>query len=71
MSETADRLVHMANQIARNFAAQGEETAIAATTEHIRLFWDPRMVATILEVEHDALNPIAGGAVKMLATERQ
>ena len=70
MSGTADRLVYMANQIARNFAAQGEEAAIAATAEHIRLFWDPRMKAAIIDVDHDALNPIARGAVKTLATGR-
>lgn len=71
MSETVDRLVYMANQIARNFAAQGEEAAIAATAEHIRLFWDPRMRAAIIGVDHDALNPIASGAVKVLAAGRQ
>ena len=70
MSGTADRLVYMANQIARNFAAQGEEAAIAATAEHIRLFWDPRMKAAIIDVDHDALNPIARGAVNTLATGR-
>ena len=67
MSETTDRLVYMANQIARNFAAQGEETAIAATTEHIRLFWDPRMRAAIMKADQSALNPIASVAVKMLS----
>ena len=37
------RLVMMANQIARAFAAQGQERAIAKTAEHIKAFWDPRM----------------------------
>ena len=43
MSETGESVVRMANQIARNLMAQGEEAAFAGTAEHIRLFWDPRM----------------------------
>ena len=39
------RLVTMANQIARNLAQ--EHDPAAATAEHIRLFWDPRMKAAI------------------------
>lgn len=48
-----DRLIHMANQIARNLAPQGDEAAVAATADHIRLFWDPRMKSQIL-AHHDA-----------------
>lgn len=44
----AGKLIHMANQIARNFAALGDEAAIAATAEHIRKFWDPRMKAALV-----------------------
>ena len=43
-----DKLVHMVNQIARAFAVEGEARAIAATAEHLRLFWDPRMRREIL-----------------------
>jgi len=53
----------MANQIARNFAVQGDDAAIAATAEHIRLFWDPRMKAAILADDRTALSPIAAAAV--------
>lgn len=42
-----EKLVYMANQIARNFASQGEARAVASTAEHIRKFWDPRMRARI------------------------
>ena len=49
-AETSQRLVYMANQIARNFAAQGEDAAIAATADHIRLFWDPRMKSKAFEL---------------------
>lgn len=42
-----EKLVYMANQIARAFAYQPHEQAVAATAEHIRKFWEPRMRATI------------------------
>ncbi len=64
------RLRHMADQIARNFAAQGEEEAIAATAEHIRLFWDPRMKAALLADARGegraALSPVVAAAVARL-----
>jgi len=62
----AAHLIYMANQIARNFAAQGEKAAITATAQHIRDFWDPRMKAAILADDHAALNPIARAAVERL-----
>jgi formate dehydrogenase subunit delta len=61
-----ERLVHMANQIARNFAAQGDEAATAATVEHIRLYWDPRMREGIRAADRSALCPIAAAAVERL-----
>jgi len=60
------RLIYMANQIARNLAAQGETTAIVATAQHLRDFWDPRMKAAILAVDRTALDPIARAAVERL-----
>jgi formate dehydrogenase subunit delta len=41
------KLVMMANQIGKAFAAQGEARAIPAIARHIELFWDPRMRAQI------------------------
>jgi formate dehydrogenase subunit delta len=38
-----NKLVIMANQIARFFAAQGEERALPQIADHIEKFWDPRM----------------------------
>ena len=61
-----DRLRYMANQIARNFAVQGDEAAIAATAQHIRDFWDPRMRAAILADDRSVLEPIARAAVERL-----
>ena len=60
------KLRMMANQIARNFAAQGEEAAIAATAQHLRDFWDPRMKAAILADDRAALEPLAREAVERL-----
>ena len=45
MSETLDRLVYMANQIARNLATQADAEAMIA--DHIDKFWDPRMKTMI------------------------
>ncbi len=62
-----DHLIYMADQIARNFAVQGEEEAVAATAQHIRDFWDPRMKAAILAADRNAFSPIVGAAVVRLA----
>lgn len=62
-----ERLTYMANQIARNFAAQGDAEAIAATRQHLADFWDPRMKAAILAGERSGLDPIARAAVERLA----
>lgn len=43
MHSKADKLVMMANQIARNTAIQGEDRAVAATLSHFKNFWEPRM----------------------------
>lgn len=60
------RLRRMANQIARNLAAGGHETAVSATCEHISLYWDPRMKAAILADDPEALDPIAREAIARL-----
>ena len=52
-------LIYMANQIARNLAAQGEAVAIAQTAQHLRDFWDPRMIAAIRALDPAALDPAA------------
>ncbi len=59
-------LRHMVDQIARNFAVQGDEQAIAATAEHLRLFWDPRMKAAIRADDRAMLSPIAAAAVERI-----
>ena len=61
------QLHYMANQIARNLAAGGENAAIAATARHLTDFWDPRMKAAILASDMTQLSPIARAAVERLA----
>ena len=59
-------LVAMANQIARNLAAQGEESAIAQTAQHITDFWDPRMKAGIAAEDRSSFSPIVSRALDLL-----
>jgi formate dehydrogenase subunit delta len=69
MMSPAQRLVYMANQIARNFAAQGADVAALAVADHIAAFWDPRMKAQIFAMqgaEGAGLEPIAARAVTLL-----
>jgi formate dehydrogenase subunit delta len=61
-----ERLRYVADQIARNFAALGEEQAIAATADHIAKFWDPRMKAQILASDRAALSPPVAAALERL-----
>ena len=64
-----DKLVYMANQIARNFAAMGGDEAMAATARHRIDVWDPRMKARIRSLALDRageLSPVAAAAVARL-----
>ena len=57
---TLERLVYMANQIARNFEAIGHDAAAAATADHIASIRDPRMKQRIFAFR-------AGGAAGLSA----
>jgi len=70
-SSSIAKLVYMANQIAREFAAQHPDEATQATYDHLWHFWDPRMRQLIvehLEAGGDDLNEVAKAAVEMLKT---
>lgn len=59
---THDRIVSMANQIARAFAAEGEARAVPQIADHIDKFWDPRMKAALakhLEAGGEGLSDLA------------
>jgi formate dehydrogenase subunit delta len=64
-----ERLVYMANQIARNLIVGGHGHAVATTADHIASFWDPRMKAMIfahLEAGGEGLSDAARDAITLL-----
>jgi formate dehydrogenase subunit delta len=68
--QTLDKLIYMANQIAREFASQRPGEAAEATWDHLWHFWDPRMREAIvahLEAGGDGLSDDARVAVAKLA----
>ena len=68
-SHTLDKLVYMANQIAREFGFQQPDQAAEATADHLRRYWDPRMRGMIrkhVEAGGEGLGEIARAAVVML-----
>jgi formate dehydrogenase subunit delta len=68
---TAERVVAMANQIARNMATQRHDAAAAAVADHIAKFWDPRMKALVFahaEAGGAGLDTLAAEAVDLLRT---
>lgn len=66
---TDDKLVYMANQIARNFEAMGYDRAARATEDHMISFWDPRMksrIVALADADPSALTDAARAAVAAL-----
>jgi formate dehydrogenase subunit delta len=66
---SAERLVSMANQIARFFESQRGDAA-AQTADHLKSFWDPRMRAALdrhLKSGGAGLSPIASAAAARLS----
>lgn len=64
-----EKLVMMANQIARFFATQGEDRALPQIADHIEKFWDPRMrrqIALHVAQGGEGLDPLAKAALAML-----
>lgn len=68
-------LVAMANQIAEFFATSNTERAeaVAATAQHLRRFWEPRMrrdiIAHLVRKGGEGLSDIARDAVRTLEGE--
>ena len=59
----------MANQISKFFVSQGDAVAVTGTAEHIKKFWDPRMLKAIfthLGNGGAGLEPIARQAIEQL-----
>jgi formate dehydrogenase subunit delta len=62
-----DKLVYMANQIGKFFAAQGQDKAPAAIAEHLNKFWDPRMRSAIIahvQAGGAGLDPLVRDAIE-------
>jgi len=74
MISTLDRLVYMANQIARNLAFEGDKAAAAAAAaDHLLQFWDPRMKDQIIARAAEpgnGLSEVAAQAVALMAKDR-
>jgi formate dehydrogenase subunit delta len=69
-----EKLVHMANQIAKFFAAQGEAATVAGVEDHLRKFWDPRMRTQILahlDAGGVGLDPPVAAAIARLRPARR
>lgn len=66
MSTNSDaKLVHMANQIARNLAL--DDNPVAAVADHIRAFWSPRMIEGLKVAGDTGLDPVAALALACIA----
>jgi formate dehydrogenase subunit delta len=64
-----EKLVYMANQVAKFFAAQGEARAAAGVADHLQKFWDPEMRRAFLAEarrEPGRLHPAVKAAVPLL-----
>lgn len=56
-----DRLIYMANQIARFFAAMPRDEAVDGVARHINDFWEPRMrrqFFDLVEAGGEGLDPL-------------
>ncbi len=63
------KLIYMANQIGKFFAAQGHETAVAGIANHLTKFWPPSMRKKIvhhLDQGGEGLDPLVREAVQTL-----
>ncbi len=68
-TSSGERLVYMANQIAKFFSSQKHDAAVKGMGEHIAKFWDPRMRAHIrahLAAGGAGLEPLAREAIATL-----
>ena len=60
------KIIRMANQIARFFASQKAETRVAGIAAHINDFWEPRMRAELFALAQaggDDLDPLVMEAI--------
>ena len=68
----SNTLVRMANDIGKFFRSQGEERALVGISNHIKLFWEPRMKKQIfahLDEGGAGLDPLTLKALQKLKTD--
>ncbi len=64
------KLARMANQIARAFATQPRDEALANTAAHIKSYWTPKMrrdLSARVDDGETPLDPLARAALEKLA----
>jgi len=64
-----DRLVYMANQIGKFFEVQRKDEIVPGIANHIKKFWDPRMLKAIyayIDAGGDGLDPQVREAIVYL-----
>lgn len=64
-----EKLVHMANQIAAFFSAQGEARAVPGVADHLMKFWDPEMRRSLLKLAantDNGIDPLVRKALPLL-----
>lgn len=69
-----EKLAYMANQIAKFFAAQGEDKAAKGVADHIRKFWNPDMRRDFLTAAATGdlnLHPAVKAALPLLHASAQ
>jgi formate dehydrogenase subunit delta len=67
-------LERMANQIARNFAAQPDDDAAAGVADHLQRFWDPTMRRDLAEAvasDQVKVSPAVRDAIRRMADSNQ
>ncbi len=69
MISKLEKLAHMANQIADNYATMPENEAVGGVASHLRRFWTPKMIRELIafaDEGHARLNATAARAVEAL-----
>lgn len=69
-----EKLAYMANQIAKFFAAQGEEKAAKGVADHLQKFWNPDMRRDFLAAatrDNSNLHPAVKAALPLLKVRQQ
>jgi formate dehydrogenase subunit delta len=66
-----EKLAYMANQVAKFFAAQGEQKAARGVADHLQKFWNPDMRRDFLAAaakDSSNLHPAVKAALPLLKT---